>query len=264
MSASETIQLLFRTKQLAGLLRLQSHLQPRNDDISFAKQTVKDLVPKYLSALVPSKRAAFTLAEVLITLGIIGVVATMTIPTIVTSYQKSVVENRVKKFYTLINQTVKMSVVDNGETVNWLPAPNPNPNYDYNLKYLQTYFLPYLKYLKYEECVDNSACVYLSDGTMFSFSVDINGADIRFFVNGKYEKNPRNHFVFQFNKKRALEFDQTFTSQNLVEPYIMGWDGEHATLLDGYFRSCNRNAGMHFCTKLLEQNGWKIPNDYPW
>ena len=34
------------------------------------------------------RRAAFTLAEVLITLGIIGVVAAMTIPTLITSYKE--------------------------------------------------------------------------------------------------------------------------------------------------------------------------------
>lgn len=39
------------------------------------------------------KKFAFTLAEVLITLGVIGVVAAMTIPTLITSYQKHVVEN---------------------------------------------------------------------------------------------------------------------------------------------------------------------------
>ena len=34
------------------------------------------------------KFKAFTLAEILITLGIIGVVAAMTIPTLITNYQK--------------------------------------------------------------------------------------------------------------------------------------------------------------------------------
>ena len=38
------------------------------------------------------KKCAFTLAEVLITLGIIGVVAAITIPSLVTNYQKHVVE----------------------------------------------------------------------------------------------------------------------------------------------------------------------------
>ena len=36
-----------------------------------------------------TKRFGFTLAEVLITLGIIGVVAAMTIPTLIKTYQKT-------------------------------------------------------------------------------------------------------------------------------------------------------------------------------
>ena len=43
------------------------------------------LMPKCLSALVPSKKA-FSLAEVLITLGIIGVVAALTIPALINNY----------------------------------------------------------------------------------------------------------------------------------------------------------------------------------
>ncbi len=40
------------------------------------------------------KIQAFTLAEVLITLGIIGIVAAMTIPNIINGYNKKVVETR--------------------------------------------------------------------------------------------------------------------------------------------------------------------------
>ena len=43
------------------------------------------------------KKAAFTLAEVLITLGIIGVVAAITLPTLVANYQKTVWVNQLKK-----------------------------------------------------------------------------------------------------------------------------------------------------------------------
>ena len=39
---------------------------------------------------------AFTLAEVLITLGIIGVVAAMTLPAVVNKYRKVVFVNRIK------------------------------------------------------------------------------------------------------------------------------------------------------------------------
>lgn len=44
------------------------------------------------------KIIAFTLAEVLVTLGIIGVVAAMTIPTLVNSYQKNLMQLNYIKF----------------------------------------------------------------------------------------------------------------------------------------------------------------------
>ena len=51
-----------------------------------------------------AKRAAFTLAEVLITLGIIGVVAALTIPTISRNIQEMVLNNQFKKFYSTFKQ----------------------------------------------------------------------------------------------------------------------------------------------------------------
>ncbi len=64
------------------------------------------LVPYCLSNLVSLKKAAFTLAEVLITLGIIGVVAAMTIPTISHNIQQAVLKNQFKKFYSTFWQAV--------------------------------------------------------------------------------------------------------------------------------------------------------------
>lgn len=52
---------------------------------------------------------AFTLAEVLITLGIIGVVAAMTLPTLIANYQKQVYANGLKKgINTTLNMLKKM------------------------------------------------------------------------------------------------------------------------------------------------------------
>ncbi len=62
------------------------------------------LVPYCLSNLVSSKKAAFTLAEVLITLGIIGIVAAMTIPTLISNYQEKTLNTQFKRAYALINQ----------------------------------------------------------------------------------------------------------------------------------------------------------------
>ena len=62
------------------------------------------------------KKAAFTLAEVLITLGIIGVVAAITLPTLVANYQKTVWVNQLKKTYSTLNEGFKQIVANEGCT----------------------------------------------------------------------------------------------------------------------------------------------------
>ncbi len=52
------------------------------------------------------KKCAFTLAEVLITLGIIGVVAASTIPSLVSHYQRKVLETQFKKSYSVLSQSM--------------------------------------------------------------------------------------------------------------------------------------------------------------
>ena len=75
-------------------------------DKNVSKAHRKRLVPYCLSNLVSSQKAAFTLAEILITLGIIGVVAALTIPTISRNIQQAVLKNQFKKFYSTFWQAV--------------------------------------------------------------------------------------------------------------------------------------------------------------
>ena len=51
-------------------------------------------------------KKGFTLAVVLITLGIIGIVAALTLPALISNYRKNLVVERLKKFYTVMNQAV--------------------------------------------------------------------------------------------------------------------------------------------------------------
>lgn len=56
----------------------------------------------------------FTLAEVLITLGIIGVVAAMTLPSLVNNYKNKELKTRTKKTYSLIQQAIQKYQADSG------------------------------------------------------------------------------------------------------------------------------------------------------
>lgn len=57
---------------------------------------------------------AFTLAEVLITLGIIGIVAAMTIPTLIANYQKTQYVTGLKKAYAEVTEALKLMANDKG------------------------------------------------------------------------------------------------------------------------------------------------------
>lgn len=59
-------------------------------------------------------KLAFTLAEVLITLGIIGIIAEMTIPTLMNNVQNQQLMVQLKKNYTEFNQALMMFANDNG------------------------------------------------------------------------------------------------------------------------------------------------------
>lgn len=60
-------------------------------------------------------KLGFTLAEVLITLGIIGVVAAMTIPTLISNHQKKQTVVKLQKAISVMNQAYKLSYDEVGE-----------------------------------------------------------------------------------------------------------------------------------------------------
>ena len=60
-------------------------------------------------------KGAFTLAEVLITLGIIGIVAAMTLPVLITQNQNKALEASLKKNYSVLQQAFDMYQAEHGE-----------------------------------------------------------------------------------------------------------------------------------------------------
>ncbi len=62
------------------------------------------------------RKAAFTLAEVLITLGIIGVVAALTLPTLISNYQKRVYVTQLKKSVSVLSNGFKLMMAHDGVT----------------------------------------------------------------------------------------------------------------------------------------------------
>lgn len=64
-------------------------------------------------------RKGFTLAEVLITLAIIGIVAALTIPNLIVKYQEKQTVTRFKWVYSTLANAFTMAVAENGSPENW-------------------------------------------------------------------------------------------------------------------------------------------------
>lgn len=106
-------------------------------------------------------RNAFTLAEVLITLGIIGVVAALTMPTLIQNHQKRSLEVATQKFYSMMSQAVRQYMADEGVD-DLRNTPLAIDNYEDNaspeaINSIKNFVTKYLKVVK--ECdLDANDC----------------------------------------------------------------------------------------------------------
>ena len=180
------------------------------------------------------RRVAFTLAEVLITLGIIGIVAALTIPTLITNYQKKVLKTQFMKKYAEISQVLLFEKNDFGENIRTYCIKYDSSNAVYiNIDACETMFDKYFKVVgkcEYKEDVvtyNKTQGAYvtfgaaykpeklLSDGTCFESNVNAAKLGLTFDMNGA-DKGPNalGHDIFTFwvdNNNYLVPIQQTGT-----------------------------------------------------
>lgn len=105
------------------------------------------------------KQKAFTLAEVLIILGIVGIVAAMTLPNLIGNYRKKIVETRLQRFYSVANNALKYSETENGSWDFWYFGTETKKWYD-------TYLAKYWKTIKTEVISGGYVAAYFPDGSL--------------------------------------------------------------------------------------------------
>lgn len=165
--------------------------------------------PKYRMVNCPLllKKAAFTLAEVLITLGIIGVVAALTLPSLIQNYHEKQRVTQLKKAYSVMQNAFLMAQEEYGDVTDWgLTITNTGEKDDDGndildnsgtenvmnilMKYVEKSKIPQNSYIGYVESIDGRQAFwpwevsadkyfYLKDGTMVAIgwisSLDCNG-----------------------------------------------------------------------------------------
>ncbi len=226
-----------------------------------------------VATLKDNRFSAFTLAEVLITLGIIGVVAALTMPALIANHRKNVVENRLKHFYSTINQAITLSEVENGDKNTWQPMDTED--------FWNNYLKPYIKYLKTENSENGQyKIVYLPNGSLFAVDIYFSknsegsvsyksyGGHFIFYPEAKnYSVNPNSpygskNFRFAFWPNESSATFKYHKSKG-VEPYLANWDGDEDALYTNTTYGCNKTGNGSWCTAIIMRNNWKIPDNYP-
>lgn len=125
-------------------------------------------------------KKGFTLAEVLITLGIIGIVAAMTLPTLIQKNKEKQTVTALKSAYSIFSQAYLMAVKDNGSVDEWgfngiEAVEHEDGSKDYiseenaaSHKNIYDKFAKYLKVGKTCEPEDESCLKVVTKGSIYS------------------------------------------------------------------------------------------------
>jgi len=204
------------------------------------------------------KRASFTLAETLITLAIIGIIAALTIPNLISKYKKEVAIIKLTKAVSLLKHANTFSKIE--ESTDVTISPN---NTGEALNALNTYYAPYIKF-KETKALTYGAIGYLEDGT---------GIYLR--KTQECEKPwSCTYMIICTNPKTCKEnwdINKMANSRDSFDWYISGRCPEW-TFLKLYNKDreklkqackANNGAGMETCSMLICLDGMRINDDYP-
>ena len=224
-------------------------------------------------------KKAFTLAEVLITLGIIGVVAAMTLPGLVQNYQKKVTVTRLEAAYSQIRQAVRMSEVKNGEIREWhltqmSEEDAGSTGVNKTKKFVQEYIEPYLKAVHKDELISSGTpynySYYTLDGALVNsnghthYSIALNNG-VYLHFNANYGTSDRITLRIDINGRQKPNIIGIDTFYMYIYPNVqlVGEGEERDTLLERC-KTPGAETNGYFCGALIQADGWEIKDEYPW
>ena len=269
------------------LTKVRKRLLPltkREGSDSVISNNFSDTVFSRFTSLFSLKCTAFTLAEVLITIGIVGIVASLTMPSLIANYQKQQVVTQLKREYNVISNALRAAQADYGDYEEW--ELGQAGTIQSASDFADNYLLPYLSVLKKCETETSGECTYeytalngssgrslakysrfiLNDGAMIFVSTSSTSVFpkliyINIDINGNKKPNKMGKDLFVF--ATTLE-----TTQDIYKPTgrltANGQTQTRETIKNNGIVGCSRNARGEFCSALIIKDGWTIAKDYPW
>ncbi len=218
------------------------------------------------------RRAAFTLAEVLITLGIIGIVAAMTMPTLIQNYKNKTAVTRLKHFSSMMQQIGTMrykDIIEGKEQLESLKAFDGNDQE----KYFNTYLKPYAKWTKTKK-TDKAFIAALPDGSGI-YLIKIVDTPRGQNLNPWGYDYGYHYLIYCVDYKTCEEMENADISQKNLGIYTdgkstfvlgastgRGTSGSSYTRDDMIKRIKSYKYTLH-CPDLIEMDGWEIKKDNP-
>ncbi len=296
------MNLLFLGNKLSHYRRISDILCKTIKDKRFGSAFTPDNIS---SALYDSQsKVAFTLAEVLITLGIIGVVAALTLPALINNYEKQVTVNRLKVNFNIMSNAIRRAEADFGDITSWELLNNVDRGeYDANAdkadaenhmaKIVKTYFLPYLSGAQYIETgtladLGYKRAIVFGDGSNYArptakgpFLRLPNGTVILWQVNTGLDESGKRFvlgmlFIIDIdgpNGKNIIGKDVFYT----ILPYAVNTKFmflRQYQITDDYrlnVKKATRSQirakcidNSSYCGALIQIDGWDIKDDYPY
>lgn len=221
----------------------------------------------------------FTLAEVLITLGIIGVVAAMTIPNLIATHQKKQTVVKLQKAISVMNQAYRLAYDDVGEVTaeeaRALGAQN----------YFDKFWAPYIKvqsicntegcgygaYPQWKQIsgAPHGLAVHTSDARVAFTSMDgffyivvtytggsedstVTVNSVYVDINGTAKPNTMGKDIFLLERKIDGE------KGGVVVPAYSSFTDEQIN------KNCSKSGSGECCAEKIKRAGWRIDKSYPW
>jgi len=183
-------------------------------------------------------------------------------PTLIQNHRKQEIVIRLKKAYSTINNGFRLSEIDNGPQKDW---PDGESLDVYN--FFDIYVHPY--FIGSRTCKDMLECGYPSISTEFRkqwsgalWGVHTRSDELLFqLADGTVIFYPKNTY-------NSSNWEVVYTTVVLID--INGPKGPNKYCSD-VFPFLRENGKLvpekynskGFCTKMIMENGWEIPKDYP-
>ena len=247
--------------------------------------------------LLNRKNKGFTIAEVLITLGIIGIVAAMTFPSMLGNYRKKVVENKLKVTYSMISQALQkvqgiygLDFVPDELFSTYDTADVNGYSWDLSRDVFEHYFAQHFNIVK-RYPTKNDSSIMLAGASKdaaaqlqnIHYAVTLNNG-VTLGYQQQYQSNVHSSMTWFVMLKPITKRDNKFIEGKDVFIFRVersNWNATGNMILtvkdypelsrDKIKEYCTSSSAFpydyhvraYFCTLLIFKNGMEIPDDYP-